>query len=149
MEQGDRKDDLEHDHQKKQAMDNLRHLQSKLQAADITREEFVRKMTTDWATNAKIDSRSIGIKVREVPQECSCFRSFWICGTTDQLGEFREVSALIASKRAVVPTFMRAAASRTVRPFLISILACFSFSAVTIALRPLFRTTGREQCTHV
>ncbi len=40
---------------------------------------------------------SIGIKVREVPQECSCFRSLWICGTTDQFGAFRDVSALIAS----------------------------------------------------
>ena len=34
---------------------------------------------------------------------------------------------------------MRAAASRTVRPFSISIFARFSFSAVTTALRPPFR----------
>lgn len=40
---------------------------------------------------------SIGIKVREVPQEYSCFWSLWICGTLDQICAFREVSALIAS----------------------------------------------------
>jgi UDP-N-acetyl-D-mannosaminuronate dehydrogenase len=49
------------------------------------------------ALDADIVIGSIGIKVREVPQECSCFRSLWICGTTDQFGAFREVSALIAS----------------------------------------------------
>lgn len=46
---------------------------------------------------ADADIGSIGIKVREVPQECSCFQSLWICGAMGQFGAFREVSALIAS----------------------------------------------------
>ena len=49
------------------------------------------------------------------------------------------LSHLIASQGAVFPTLMRTAASRTVRPFLISIFARAIFSAVMTALRPPFR----------